>query len=531
MKKIITFIVTAMTAMTVTAKDYTCPLTVSVNGTEVPAGDITVTMDEQQDGKYTLSLLNFTLAGTLPVGNIVVENVEADACGVVTALSTQQEIRITEGEAGTQWIGPALGVVPILLKAELRGDSLNALLNIAMSKEMNVTVQLGSRANEIGQIPNGGFEDFHTGTFKKSIGGTLTGTEPNGWHSFISASGSSFYVASAASLSNVSISNSTRPGSEGSHSVKFLSSSIGGIVANGTITTGRMNAGSMTADDFSSNYAYTDFSKTDLDGNGDPFYTVLTGKPDSLKVWIKYGQGNPNASKAKAHPYATITAIITDGTRFQEPTATGVTYSNVVGEARNPQITSTGGEWREIVIPFTYDAFAANDVTPRALLATISTNADAGMGSANDSILVDDISLVYNAGLKSLKFKGTDVNFDESGNASIEGTGLVTVDDFVVETDAAGAYITKRVHTNENDSSDKNIYADITITSGDLKEAHTYTVVITGGTATSMKQQTITPAGVSAIYNVNGQQLGNMSRSGLYIVKKTNGTTVKVLKK
>ncbi len=116
------------------------------------------------------------------------------------------------------------------------------------------------------------------------------------------------------------------------------------VIANGTMTTGRMNAASALADDATGNYAYADMSMDDLDGNGDPFYTPLCSKPDSIVAWVKFKQGTPNAQ----HPYATISAIITDGTRYQDPEAT--TYTNVVAKAKNNEIATTGGEWKRISI-------------------------------------------------------------------------------------------------------------------------------------------------------------------------------------
>ena len=53
----------------------------------------------------------------------------------------------------------------------------------------------------------------------------------------------------------------------------FTSSSVLlGIIANGTVTTGRINAGSPVAADAKNN-SYSDITMTDVDANGDPFYS------------------------------------------------------------------------------------------------------------------------------------------------------------------------------------------------------------------------------------------------------------------
>ena len=298
-------------------------------------------------------------------------------------------------------------------------------------------------------------------------------------------------------------------------------------IANGTITTGRMNAGSISATDTDLNYAWMDMSETDLDDNKDPFYAKMNGMPDSLEVWVLYGQGDPNGSKAKDHPYATVTAIITDGTEFHEPAPKNKTYTNVVGEARNAKIESTKGSWKKITIPFEYDKFKSNNVEPKAILATISTNADAGMGSNKDSILVDDIRLIYNAGVKSISVKGTDVALVKDQNEySVNATGAINAADINVVSDGQGAIIAKSL-----ESVDGGVKATIVVASNDLKKANTYVLNIAGATTGINKTQTVKNHAVSAIYNVNGQQVSNMDKAGLYIIKNADGSTVKFMKK
>ena len=51
MKKIFTLVAAALCSMSMMAKDYTCPLVVNMMGTDMPVGDIKVSVDEQKDGK------------------------------------------------------------------------------------------------------------------------------------------------------------------------------------------------------------------------------------------------------------------------------------------------------------------------------------------------------------------------------------------------------------------------------------------------------------------------------------------------
>ena len=135
MKKFFTLVVMAMTSLAMMAKDYTCPLVVSLSGLDFPPIEgVTVSVDEQINGKYTLKLLNFDMGGAMPVGNIVVEDVDAVTCGTTIVLRAQKNITITEGDKelgeDQSWLGPKLGIVPINMQGELKGDKFNAILNI-----------------------------------------------------------------------------------------------------------------------------------------------------------------------------------------------------------------------------------------------------------------------------------------------------------------------------------------------------------------------------------------------------------------
>lgn len=523
MKKIFTLIALAMSSLTMMAEDYTCPLTV-MGG---PAGDVNVSVSKQDNGTYTMDLKNFSLMG-LGVGNIHLADVNAKECGVVTALSTQQTIQITAGDdpSVNSWIGPGLGDVPINMKGEIYNGGFNAILSINMGGSLGVIgVSLGSKASELGQIPNSGFEDFHTAKYN-----TKTSDEPDAWHSFMSATGSmteSFLGNFTKGIIHTEKSNEVRNGSTGKQSVRVFSANAMGVSANGTITTGRLNAGSSKPED-KTNCSFLDLTNTDKDNNGDPFYTVLNGTPDAIAVWVKYHVGE-GTSSANAH--ASISAVITDGTRYQDPE--DKTYNNVVAKAQNSNITSNEEVWQKVVVPFDYDSYTSNNAEAKAILVTISTCAVPGGGSKSDTdpdaIWVDDLSLIYNAGVKSISVKGKDIaleankeDYDVDGINEAIGAG-----DINVVSDGKGAYISKVLEENKNGG----VTATITITSNDLKTSNVYTLNIKGATTGIDKVQNTTNAGVDAIYNVSGQKMQNMNRKGLYIVKKADGKTVKVLKK
>ena len=540
MKRFFTsLLATAAFAVSSMATDYKDMMTVSLDGNPTTPTETTISVEKTDDSGYTLSLKNFVLYMTtgdqvfpMPVGTIVLENVEAVTKGDVTTLKTSQDIEIAEGDDPTyegSWIGPGLSadgtLIPVNMTGEIRGDKFYTVININFMG-MNIDVVFGNGGY---QIENSGFENFHTATYVDGKN-KYTSDEPNAWHSFNSgiATGSlSFLTKYALQNGNTSVSDDVRPGSTGTKSVAIKSSIVMGFQpANGTMTTGRLQAGSTTATD-AANCSFLDMSSTDTDGNGDPFYTVLNGRPDALSVWVKYKQGQVN----EQYPYATVSAVITDGTRYQDPEDKA--YTNVVAKAQDKTIESKGFEWQNLVIPFDYTSYASNDAQAKALLVTISTNAQPGVGSSDaenpDMIIVDDISLVYNSHLASLKVKGTEVEgFDKNVlSYDLKGEGAVSVDDIEAVSDGQGAYVTKAI-----EGTDKGVKVTITVTSNDLKTTNVYTLNIEGATTTGInKVETTTGKGTAAIYNVNGQRVDNMSQKGLYIIRQADGKTVKVLKK
>ncbi len=126
-----------------------------------------------------------------------------------------------------------------------------------------------------------------------------------------------------------------------------------------------------------------DMSVTET-SNGTPYYAELSEKPDYIAAWLKF------ISNDSENPYATISAIITDGTYYQDPE--NKTYANVYAKAKNAEIVSNGGKWQRVVVPFTIQD---GGITPKGILVTISTNATPGKGNENDVLYVDDLELIY----------------------------------------------------------------------------------------------------------------------------------------
>jgi len=530
MKHFITsFLALAAVAMPISATDYTDVLTVNVGGVAANPSQSTISIDENSDGTYKLALKNFILAtgdDEMPIGTIIIDNVGANVAGDAKVLQTSQSIAIAAGDdVSKDWYGPQLTggqpTIPVSMVGVLQGDKFRTVIDINF---MEMTIKVGFGTDKF-QIPNSDFESFHTASY-----GSATSEEPNNWHSFMSCSGS--YASFVSGTPHTFISDDVRPGSAGTKSVKISSGIVNvlffSIPANGTLTTGRLQAGAMSATD-ANNCAFLDMSNADTDANGDPFYATLSGKPDAINLWVKFKQGTLSATNA-GYKYATVSSTITDGTYYQDPE--NKAYSNIVAKAKNAEIESNGAEWQELSVPFDYDSYAANGVEQKAILVTMSTNAQPGVGSTDannpDELYVDDLTLVYNSKLASLSVKGNAVEgFDKyikEYNISVEGEA--TADDIVAVSDGQGAYVSKII-----ESVDGGQKATINVVANDLSAINTYTLNITNTPTGISNVNATSDTSVKATYNLKGQRISGANGKGLYILRQANGKSVKVLKK
>ena len=553
MKKIFTLVAAALCAMNMAAKDYTGTLSVSVNESQPTVmKNQNITVEKQADGKYHLSIKNFKF-GVISVGTIDVKDMEVENEGGFELIQYESPITIQKNEDGS----PAVmaGMTMGMNFAGLVNDNvLSMQMNIDASK-LGQVIDVAFQSNGT-QIPNSDFEEFHTA---KAIveyydePTEFTSQEPNHWHSFTTATGD---LKNAVQI-NKQIDESTdvRPGSNGKKSAKITSAIVLGFQpANGTLTTGQLQAGGMSADD-TKNCAFLDITNEAKDDNGDPFYTLLSTRPDSIKAWVKYIPGGEKADyeikkgwvgTGEYSTTASVKAVITDGTRYQDPEDASVEYKNIVAVAKNTQIESKDGAWQEITVPFDYASYADNKAEAKAILVNFGTNAVPGCASANadkpDQLFVDDCELVYNCNLKSFKFKGTDVSFSAaSDDEDYDGEGRIdnkageeiNLNDIVAESDGAGAYITKKFEYNKDwDQWELHVY----VTSADLSDSKDYCFTflnpIKDPTTGINNAQSITlPNGVKAIYNAAGQQVQGLQKGQVYIVKYNNGETKKMIKK
>jgi len=499
MKKIFTLLFVALTATAARATDYNVPVTVIVNG--VSSEQDAIFSVNENNGLYDISLKNFMLQsedGPMGVGNVELKGVKAYQDGTATLLMAADYVAITPGDDPTVafWMASMLPPVYVQLRGKLDGDRLRCYIDIDLMATLGQIIQVA--IGDGYQIANQGFEAWHEAMSKA--------VEPNGWHSFASGTG-------MAALAGNHLDKSDDAHS-GEASARIYATSVFGIVANGTMTTGRMNAGAFSATD-PSNHAFLDMSSEDVDGNGDPFYTRLYAVPDSIAAWVKFTQGTPNA----AHPYATISAVVTDGTRYQDPE--DKEYTNVVAKAKNNTIATTNGEWVRITAPF---IATGNAVEPKAVLVTISTNADPGQGSNKDEVLVDDIAFIYNAKMTGLKIKGQDVTDFNPATTSYEMqlNETITADDIEVAVDGKTAHVVKDVQA-EGDG----YLCSVNVINADMSAMTSYIVKVKSS-ATAISSLQSVASQPAAYYTLDGRQVTTLAPGNIYISRQADGTTVKI---
>lgn len=446
MRKIFLTLIMTVVAVAVSATDYTGTLTVTVNGESTNA-ESTISVVDNGSGSYTLSINNFVIDG-LPVGNIVVTAPGTTTNGL-TSIITSQTINITEGDNSQPfWLGPDLGDVPINMVLAFNNYAITTNIDIYMAElEQTINVKFAQDGELTGyQIKNSGFENF------KNNG------EPLAWHGFKSATGG---LASSAK-GTLASSTDVRSGATGTSAV-ITSGSTFGIVNNGTMTTGRLNASSMSATN-TANHSEMTMSDSPVDANGDPYYTLMHGRPDAIKFWMKFTQGTPQGT----YKYATMSAIITDGTYYQDPEDKN--YTNKLATAKNNTIETCG--WTEFNVPFNY---IDENVNGQALLVTFSTNATPGKGSDGDQVFVDDIALVYNAAITGISIKGTDLEgFSQDVyeyNFELANGETFTDDDISATHVSEHAYLVKKAIQTED-----GYKLFVAVVSNDLNTCKVYTI-------------------------------------------------------
>lgn len=507
------------------ATEYTDQLEVVINNQLASQSTDQISVSKNEDGTYTLTLKNFILNSgdaVIPVGTINIASVSATEFGTNNVrLAFADKITIENGDSDgvSEWLGPNLEEVPVDIVGFIYGDGkFYANININMaSLGQVISVNFGTApdASNMGyQMPGRNFENWTKVSDK-------LGSEPDGWHSFATVDGKFASTAKAEQVTK------DEKGYLGNCAV-IKSKNLTLAIANGTLTNGRMIAGSMTAKD-PKNHAESNKL------NGNDYYTNFFGNPDALEVWVKYVD---NSAGTKA----SISAAITDGTTYQEPWSDTKQPENLIGRANKTDIAPTS-KWTKVTIPFEY--YETGKAT-KSILVTMSTSATPGAGKGNEQLYVDELNFVYNKGLKSFKIKGADA-LNQTSIELPEATELLATE-VKVEVDGYAAKVNSIIVAPitdkeiEGNKVEHTTTVTVNVVAGDYSTA-SYTCNVKlkttekvaeekpGDTPTAIGETTNEPATVVSIYTFTGTKVNNLNRPGVYIVKYSNGTAKRVIKK
>lgn len=157
MKKIITMLVAAVCTLGAMATEYAGKLGVSVNG-EGMSQEATITINQQEDGSYTLLIKNFCLVTPetkLGIGNIELTNVAGSEEYGYTTMFLSKSILITEGDDPSveMWFGPTLGEVPLEMSASFSEQILSVHIDIDMQSTLGQVIKVDFIGNNPASAP------------------------------------------------------------------------------------------------------------------------------------------------------------------------------------------------------------------------------------------------------------------------------------------------------------------------------------------------------------------------------------------
>ncbi len=423
-KSFFTICLALIGALTINAESFSGNIVLVRNG-QTYNSDVTVTVTAQDNGLNTMEL-QVPLFGTMRMNDVPAANADG-----ITVYSAVRDVATNFGT----------------MRTTLFARTVNGMMaaDVAIPAQ-NTTMWFNTVGNHF-QLPNSDMEAW-----------TASNGEPDRWHGFKTAGGA--YASTSAGLVKLEQSNDVRSGATG-HSAVMTANSAFGIVANGTMTNGRLMAGSMFATD-TKNHAEMDKA------NGtDDFYMPLYAKPDKFNVWLKYTQGTTNANNK-----ANVSVKTFDGSYYQEPDP-DVTYTNLSGGTVGGQDVAPC-DWTLFSFPFDYDSYAANGAETKAIFVDFATNVTPGTGSANDSLYVDDMELVYLGAMTDLRYQGqTIAGWNPAVTTySIEVAGAPSLDDFTATIEGVSAVLTKSMEQN----ADGSYRIAISVVSADLQNASCYVI-------------------------------------------------------
>lgn len=157
-KTLLTFCLSlcALCGMAQTQTNYNEKLVVTINEVSTDSIPAAITVVDNGDGTCDFSLKNFMLVGKdapMPIGNVDLKGVKMETIYGISTISTNQSIIIQPGDDPnyneSQWLGPMLEEVPIVLTGKLTATALYANIDIDMTESLEqvINVVVGQEKN------------------------------------------------------------------------------------------------------------------------------------------------------------------------------------------------------------------------------------------------------------------------------------------------------------------------------------------------------------------------------------------------
>ena len=440
------------------------------------------------EGKLNSAVASATFTAVKPEGSLTLGSshlrmlTETATTIAITEQSHAAAITWSSDNEDVASVDPATGVISALSEGEATITATIAETEdfLSASASCAVTVKV---TFETYQVENSDFELWDDEDNDN--------IEPAHWNSFMHATGT---LSGMVKGKQVEKSEETRPGSEGQYSAKIFAReikilTITAATAQGNLTTGCINGSSMSATDASGNYNYTNI-------NDNNFNQTFTGKPDSLRVWVK----------TSCVYNAAISCFLHTEGYYQSPEANDIT-ATVVAKTEKSDVVAE--EWAEVVLPMEYNE-EADDQRPFYALITLTTSGVPGQSNKDDWMLIDDLSFVYNSELAKATYGNEVVLFNEEGQAS--------VDEFF-DAELLSLTANGRAASIETDYDEETAKLTITVRGDDFRvnneNVHTYGIQFRlydgiQSLAASRNAQTV--------YDLSGRRMQHPVKGGIYII-------------
>lgn len=157
MKKLFTLLfVIIASAMTAMATDYTDNLIITVDGGKpTTVNDVKITVTQQENGKYSFSLKNFSFAGT-KVGDIELNDIEGqEKGGIITLNVPETNIKIKNPALGIGTLINRLGGINFSMTAKISNVTNKMYADMTMkAMKQNIKAIYGDEKNITTGISN-----------------------------------------------------------------------------------------------------------------------------------------------------------------------------------------------------------------------------------------------------------------------------------------------------------------------------------------------------------------------------------------